>query len=409
MMQTSTLVLIAGTTLFAGTALADNAGLVADAGARTSYAAGGTYAGSGFTIADQSGNNSLTIGGAAQFRYNLSFRDEDVVGSTSDLATGFNAPLTRLRASGNIVTKELSYKIQLTMTDLGEFDASSAGNNGVAVIDDAYAQWDFGNNWNVRWGQFNLPVIREVVIGAEDHLGLDFSETAQFFGQGYSQGVQVGYADERIRAFGAFSDGAGTANTNFISGAEADYALSLRVEGLVLGSGWERFNNYTSWRGSGDDAVLVGGALHFQDGGETAGTSDTQIFLYTVDATWEGPGYNVTGVFYGRNVETTGGDQDDFAFMLQGGYFFTDEVEAFLRWDGFFLDDNVFVNDNVNLIFAGINWYLSQESNAAKFTAQFGYAFDDTNEILSGNGVNSMLGQATDGEVSLGAGFQLVF
>lgn len=405
MVQSRTLLVVAGTTLgFVTSALAGNNDLVADAGARVSYQGGGSYGGNGFNIADASGDNRLTLGGAIQTRFNLNFRDDGVVGDQEDTTTGFENSLVRFRASGTVVTRQLGYKVQITFS----------GSDGVGAIDDAYGTWDFGNGWQAKWGQFNLPVVREIMIGAEDHLGTDFSVTSLFFGQGYSQGLQFAYTDQMWRAMFAFSDGVGTANTNFDSGAEADYAISARVEGLIVGNDWDRFNNYTSWQSTSGDGVLLGGAIHFQDGGETGGTSDTQVLLYTIDAQWEGPGYNVTGAFYGANTDVGGGaDRNDFGFMVQGGFFFNSQVEGFARYDGLFLDSDFAATDNVNFLFGGINYYISQESNAAKFTAQIGYAFDDTSDVfggpLSGSYNNGLLGQPEDGEFALQAQMQIVF
>jgi hypothetical protein len=403
MMQSKSLLVIAGTTLgLAASAFAQNPEqreLLADASSRTSFQGGGSYSGNGFNIQDASGNNRLTIGGYLQFRYALSFRDDQSVGDTADVTNGFSTPITRLRASGTVGTKELGYKIQTTYS---QFD-------GVAAIDDAFATWDFGNGWQAKWGQFNLPVVREISIGAEEHLGADFSIGSQFFGQGYSQGIQVGYTGERVRAMAAFSDGAGTANTNFDSALEADYALSFRVEGLLMGTDWEQFNNYTSWRSASGDSLLLGGAVHWQDGGETNATTDQQVLLYTLDASWEGPGYNVTAAFYGRNLDPQGGtDRDDFGGTVQGGLFLADNWEVFARWDGLFLDkDAVAGEDVMNFLGVGVNYYLFADSNAAKFTAQVNYAFDDTTALgapgsfLANDGQNGFLGDSEEGEFAI--------
>ena len=405
MVQSRTLVVVAGTLGFVASAFAGNTDLVADAGARLSYQGGGTYGAQGFNIADASGNNRLTIGGAVQTRFNINVRDDSVVGDTNDLTTGFENSLTRLRASGTVGTSQLGYKVQATFTDLS---------GGFAQIDDAYGTWDFQNGWNLKFGQFNLPVIREIMVGAEDHLGSDFSVSSVFFGQGYSQGIQAGYTGEQFRAMVAFSDGAGTANTTFESDLESDYAFSLRLEGLLMGSNWNQFNTYTSWQSESGDGVLLGGAVHWQDGGETGGTLDNEVLLYTIDATWEGPGYNLTGAFYGNTIETPGASQDNFGAMLQGGFFFNDQFEGFARYEGFFLDNTVFTNDEANFAFVGVNYYVLPETNAAKFTAQLGYALDDTDELfstpqLSGSNNNGFLGQATDGEWAIQLQFQLVF
>jgi hypothetical protein len=222
----------------------------------------------------------------------------------------------------------------------------------------------------------------------------------------------VGYAAEQVRFMGAFSDGAATDGTAFNSTEEADYALSLRVEGLVMGSNWAQFDNYTSWRSAGDNALLVGGALHWQSGGETAGTADQDILILTLDGQWEGPGYNITGNFNYRNVEATAGDATDYGFLLQGGYFFTDNVEGFARYEGIFIDDApAGQDDNINFLFGGVNYYVFADSNAAKFTGQIGYCMNETAALGAGSTLgNAMLGQPnSDGEFAFQFFFQVVF
>jgi hypothetical protein len=388
MMQSKMLMLVAGTSL----------SLAASAFAQ----GGGTYtADTGFNIADASGDNRLTIGGFAMFRYNASFRDSDSVGDQDDLTLGFNAPTTTLRASGTVGDRNLSYKIQSTF-----------GQDGVGVIEDAFAEYAFGNGWSVRWGQFNLPVVREVVIGVEDHLGADSSVTSQYFNQGYSQGIQLGYTTDSFRFMGAVSDGAFTSNTNFDSDLEADYAISARGEFLVVGSDWARFNNYTSWQNS-EAGALLGAAIHWQSGGETGGTSDVDILLATVDFTYEGAGWNATAVGYYQKVDAQGStDVADFGFMLQGGIFVSSQWELFGRYDGLFLDDSgTTTEDTLNFLTLGANYYLFQDSNAAKFVVSGIYAFEDTTGFLDGTAANDngLFGQGKDGELALTVQAQVRF
>ena len=387
-MQSKMLMLVAGTSL----------SLAASAFAQ----GGGTYtADTGFNIADASGDNRLTIGGFAMFRYNASFRDSDSVGDQDDLTLGFNAPVTTLRASGTVGDRNLSYKIQSTF-----------GQDGVGVIEDAFAEYAFGNGWSVRWGQFNLPVVREVVIGVEDHLGADSSVTSQYFNQGYSQGIQLGYTTDSFRFMGAVSDGAFTSNTNFDSDLEADYAISARGEFLVVGSDWARFNNYTSWQNS-EAGALLGAAIHWQSGGETGGTSDVDILLATVDFTYEGAGWNATAVGYYQKVDAQGStDVADFGFMLQGGIFVSSQWELFGRYDGLFLDDSgTTTEDTLNFLTLGANYYLFQDSNAAKFVVSGIYAFEDTTGFLDGTAANDngLFGQPKDGELALTVQAQVRF
>lgn len=370
----------------------------------------------GFTMSDQNGDNSLTIGGDAHIIYSASFRDSDVVGDADDLTQGFGNIWTRFRFSGHLGSKKFGYKVQISSAtfDDGSF-SESVDALGVSSFqtDDCYGTWDFGNGWNFRFGQFNLPGSRDTLMGAEGALGSGMTATGgQYFGQGYSQGLQFGYTDEQIRFTGAWSDGVSTANTPFNTEA-ADYGLSFRVEGLVNGSGFDRFGDYSSPSSTQGDNVLVGAALHYEDGGETGGTiTDYNLLAYTIDAQWEGPGYGVAAAFYGSSFESGSFKQDDFGFMAQGSYFFNETIEGFARYDLVMVDSDVAgsADENVGFIFAGVNCYPFVESTAVKFTAQVGYSMND-NSALGGSipFQNGFLGQSTDGEIAFQFGGRFIF
>lgn len=370
---------------------------------------GGNYQSSGFTISDASGDNSLTVGGAALIEYSASFRDSDAVGDTEDLTQGFGVPMTRFRFGGHVGSKQFTYKVQVTSSEFDD-DSGSGSVEALAVssfqTDDVYGDWDMGNGWGFRFGQFNAPFAREVSMGAESHLGTGFSQTGQYFGQGYSQGVMVHYGDEQMRFMGSWNDGFFTAGTPF-NAESADYGITARVEGIVTGAGFDQFNNYSSWMSTQGDNVLVGGAFHYEDGGETGGTSDFNLMGFTADAQWHGPGYGVSGAFFYVQLESGSFEQTDFGANIQGSYFFNETIEGFARWDAFFLDDDVVSDsqdDQINFLTVGVNCYPFQESNALRFTAQLGYSLNDTSALFSGIGSfpgdNGFLGQNTDGEIA---------
>ncbi len=391
-----TLVLVAGAALsITGVAMAEG---------------GGNYHSSGFTMSDASGDNSLTVGGAALLEFGASFRDSDVVGDTDDLTQGFGNPLVRFRFGGHVGSKKFTYKVQVTSSEFD--DSTSSGSDALAISsfqsDDVYGEWDMGNGWAFRWGQFNAPFAREITMGAESHLGTGFSQTSQFFGQGYSQGLMMTYSDDQMRFMGSWNDGFFTANTPFNAEA-ADYGLTARVEGIVTGAGFDQFNNPNSWMSTNGDNVLVGGALHYESGGETGGTTDYNAFAYTIDAAWHGPGYAVGAAFFGANFDPNGGtSENDYGINVYGSYFFNETVEGFARWDAIFLDSDIVAptqDDNVHFLTAGVNCYPFTESNALRFTAQVSYALNDTSGLFNSfigsfPGDNGFLGQSTDGEIA---------
>jgi hypothetical protein len=420
MSQTRVLVLVAGAALSTGTVVfAQNANLdqdrayaaelVADAGTRSSLLQGGASGYDGmFNISDGTGNNRLNIGGTAQLRWTVSIRDDESFGDPEDFNIGFNTPTTRLRAWGNVWDKALSYKIQ------GDF-GSDGGDNGSFGLQEAWGKYTTDNGLGIRWGQFKLPVIRESLVDDEYQLAIDRSETSQVFDQQYSQGIEVSYAADAFRIFGAYSDGAATANTDFNSGAEADFAVTVRAEGKFMGADWERFNDFTSWRSAADNGLLVGAAAHFQTGGDTGGTAEVDAYILTADAQFEGQGWNVMGAVYASNVDAGGADSDTFGWTVQGGVFVADQWEIFARANMTMFDDTGPVTSggaDDELMFAtiGVNYYLSPESHAAKFSAEVSTAFNDTSGFFSADNTNNgFLGDTEDGEIVIRWQMQVMF
>ncbi len=427
MSQTKMLMFVAGAALglvapaFAQNANLDqsraaNAELVADAGTRASLLAGGMAGGSlyqgTFGIGDSTGANRLNIGGTEVFQYNASFRDDNSVGDVDDTTIGFSTPLTRLRFWGNVWDKNLTFKVQGNFG--GEF--SDTGSFG---LEDAYGMYTWENGLSVKWGQFRMPLTRAFSVEDEFQLAADRSITDRVFSPGYTQGIQVGWQDDMIRIVGGFTDGVNTANTDFNSASEADAALNFRIDWKAMGASWERFNDITSWRSAQDNALLVGAGIEYQTSGETGGTGgvDADSLLYTIDASFEGQGWNVMGAAYGSHISPDGGsDLDNFGVTIQGGIFVSEQIELFGRYDAIFFDNELgFDPATLHFATAGMNWYLSKESHAAKFTAQVGYAFNatpalfGTGGLLSGNSRNGFLGDSEDGELALTLRMQLVF
>lgn len=436
MTKTKMLVVLAGAALSVAPAVAQNANLdkdrayaaelVADAGSRASLLQGGGGAGfdgAGFNISDGTGNNVLYIGGAAQFRYTASFRDDEVNGEdeelNEDFTHGFSTPNTRIWTWGHVWSKDLTYKIQLHSDEDGGWD-----------MEDAWGEYAFEGGMAFRWGQFKLPLLREENIDSEKQLLIDRSVVNHVFSQGYSQGVQLSYTTDSFRFAGAFSDGLNTSGTDFNSAAESDYALTARFDFKISGDSWNRFNDFTSWR-SQDFAALVGGAVHWQDGGETGGTIEAEVLRYTIDGSVEGSGWNLYGAFIGDSSEVgDNGDADNFGSIVQGGIFVTDQVELFGRWDALWLDENAVVDgedEDLHFLAAGVNYYISPESHAVKFTGQIGYALNSTSGVYFagsdggtpddptddtaafGSTDNGFLGQAEDGEFNIQLQMQVMF
>lgn len=363
-----------------------------DAAASAGRDARGTYIGAGDT--------KLYITGFMQFRYYVNTRDSDSVGDTEDLTTGFSMRRARLIFSGQL-TKQLGFNLTTNATT----------SDGVIEMLDAWADWKFENGVKVKWGQFKLPLLREESISDTYQLAIERSIANEAFTQSRSQGVEVSWAGEEVRVAGAFSDGLKTLNTTFDSALESDYALTGRVDYKWAGE-WKDFDRLSSWRGS-HYAGSVGAAVHWQDGGETNATVDQSVLQYTIDTLAKGDGWNIYAAFIGRNTEPAGGSSfDDFGYVVQGGYFFTDQLEGFGRFSHVLPDDNRANGDEFKEVTAGVNYYVLPQSNALKITGDVFWALDDqsgSRDVVKTSASNGFLGQTEENEVAFRLQFQLVF
>lgn len=355
-----------------------------------------------FFIASSDNAFRLNIGGQIQFRYNANFRDNSTP-SDDDTTIGFTTRRTKLEFSGHIYDN-WDFKI------VGAFSRST----GAFDLEDAILTYKFDNGLHVSWGQFKLPFLREEFTSSKYQLAADRSVANEVFNQDRTQGVQVSYAADAVRFMAAVSDGFNADLTAFNSAAEADIALTARAEMKFGQAGWKTFSDFTSFRG-GKRGGLIGAAVHWQTTGDTnpSSTTDTDLFTYTVDAGYEGGGWNLYGAFIGRRTETTGSpDFDDFGAVVQGGVFISDQTELFARWDAVFPDDARASGQDFNTLTFGANHYIIPESHAAKVTVDLQWFLDDqagSSTIVRPNEGIALIGSSSDDEIALRFQVQLLF
>jgi hypothetical protein len=348
----------------------------------------------------KAGDTKLSVGGFAQFRYYANFRDD--AGDNEDFTSGFTTRRTRLNFQGNL-TKELSFRVDGdVMPGTGVFGNTT----------DTYLDYKIDDNFSVRLGQFKPPLLKEELI---NDLNQQFVERRQLnaaFTGLRSQGIQLGYNAEKFRGWAMLSDGLKASNTDFDSNRESDYALTGRVELMWAGDDWKRFDRFTSWRDS-EYAGTIGGAVHYQDGGETGGTTDQSVLVYTLDAMVQGNGWNLFAAGVGRNTEpATGSSFDDFGVMVQGGYFVSDQTELFARYAFVSPDDNRTNGNDFNEVGVGVGYYFFPKSVAAKFTADVNWALDDqagSGDVVQASSVDGFLASGSDDQIFIRLQMQIQF
>jgi hypothetical protein len=386
------LLVAAGAAMGAGTALAQNN---AQSDQQRSYAQ--ELLADGFrqtsALAPQGGGPTVRMGGQLQFRYVANFRD-DVAGD-EDTAIGFQARRTRLWARGNL---DDVWGFRVT-TDFGR-------SGGGASLLDAFATMKTDGGWEFVFGQTKLPFLREELVSSTRQLAADRSITNSVFTAGRAQGVWARYSDENMRFHAAFSDGARSINTDFTSAAEADWALTGRFEYLFAGDRWGALDDFTGWHGD-DFAGMAGGAVHYQSGGDSFNTADVDIFSATADVQVKGNAWNAFGAVVWRNIDPDGADSaDDLGFIVQGGWMPAEQFELFARWDSILADNE----SDFNTLTAGVNYFFSERSHAAKFTADVQWFFDTQADSLAPASTSTaLLADPNDNQVALRLQLQIVF
>jgi hypothetical protein len=425
--------------------------VLSDADTRSSLQAAAATSGynNGFFISSPDGNFKLQINGQLQNRwaYNwLSTRDmtnsTTTASATSTFANtgiskaayGFEVRRAKLEFSGHISDPSWQYAVTLAYQQF--FGANSTGGSAAANnpsgggvnqgdnfaggigLENAYVKKDLGNGFSVQVGQFKSPFLREWLVSSKYQLTVERSLVNTLFSTGWTQGIQANWNNDNLRVMASYNDGANNANLGSASGTDqgntgtggvgnggvgfASWAFTGRAEFMAFGN-WAQFDQLTSMRGQAA-GLLVGGGINWQRGGQdyyntpvagqsnvaANGNADGEFFSWTVDATWQLGGANLYGAWV---MNTTYGQPNaqaniiGYGLVVQGGYFITDAIELFGRWEWMSTSNtgndsvatsnvntntanNAFVN-NIGTI--GANWYISKN---VKFTTDFGVSWN---------------------------------
>ncbi len=335
--------------------------------------------------------------GRLQFAYNVTIIDDP--GAGEDFANGFQLRRARLGAKGEAAGIE--YYVQ------GNFDR----NGGAFELLDyrlTVPVPGMEDEAEITFGQFKLPFLWEENTSSSRLMGTARSFTNGFFDQGRSQGVMLTYAGNEGDAYrfqAAFSDGYNTANTGFTAPNEADYAFGGRFDYKFSG-GWGDFKDFTSTQGQ-EQALRVGGAIFYQAGDGTfaspgGATADNDVLSITGDVQWESNGIGVFGAFIFQDDDV----DSNVGFVAQGSYRWSENDEAFARFD-YIVSDN---NEDLPVFTFGYNHYIFGDHNA-KFSADVFFVFETVNDtdLPGGSASDALLHDAGDPQVGLRTLFQLSF
>ena len=392
MSRTKTIAVLAGATLGLGQwATAQDADqnrayqaeLMRDTDARSSYA---------------QGDMAPMFWGQIQVRYTANIRSEEPTGEES-FTHGFSNRRTKLGAKGG--NDEWSYKVN---------GAFSSG-DGIFDLEDAYVDYMLNDQWDLRFGQFKLPLFYEESMSSSKMLAADRSLANEFANQDRSQGIMGTWDNgDNFRGQLALSDGAQTANTDYNSIGEADYAFTGRID--WKDGDWADLEDFTSEL-NGNQALRIGGFGHWQDGGSTGAsggaTDEVQVLVAGIDGQWESNGWNAFGSVAWISTDPDAGEKtDDLAVVLQGGWRFDETGEVFVRGSYVALDDRPGDPDDLIEILIGYNRYM--DGHNAKFTLDAGYfPFENADGPASRNTAVGLEPDTDSGQIAVRAQFQLLF
>jgi hypothetical protein len=383
--------------------------VLADADTRSSMLAQGANAGydDGFVISSADGNWLLRTNFVLQTRWAWNHASSPTGGpggaGTNNSAWGFEVPRAKFILSGNVVSPQWFYLIDINVgTNLGGAGLGAPFNGGSGVVPlpdsrvgvlNAYAGYDYENGWKVRVGQFKDTFLREEIIDTRYQLAVERSNVNYLFTTGYTQGIAVDYETDQWRATANVNDGARTGATTALVATTA-FAVTGRFEYLVMGT-WDQFTDFTSPAGD-EMGVLVGGAMHYQKFQAGITGSPNSWLGLTADAQMEFGGANafVSGTWQNINQAAGSGvaSNSQVGLVAQGGYYFTDMWEGFARYEMAILDQSTVATQQI--ISFGVNAYLSGHN--AKWTTDFGISLSDLKANPGGAPGNSNVAPITN-------------
>lgn len=419
----------------------------------------------GFFIASPDGNFKLVINGENQLRWSYNWlssrsmnNSENTIVPPASLPTptdgnfnnvgvakaayGFELRRVKLGFSGHVIDPGWQYSITLAyqqyfgsnLNPVGAANGSNSTSGSLAdgggvtggdnfgsgfSLENGYIARDLGAGFSLKFGQFKSPFLREWLVSSRSQLAIERSIMNTLFTTGWTQGIELDWNNDFLRAMVSYNDGANNANIGSIAGTNvlgvtgdnlgvgfAHWAFTGRGEWKPFGS-WQQFNDFSSMRGE-ESGLLLGAAINWQRGGQQdvslssidvtpgSGNAEAAFLTWTVDATWELGGSSLFASWAMNTAYAIPSGNDSintYGAIVQAGHFISKDVELFARWEwmstastpdnrpesvntpdgeniNFLGAYNSFVN---NIGTVGFNWYLG--GRGLKFTTDFGVSW----------------------------------
>lgn len=215
-----------------------------------------------FFIGSADGKFHLRTNIEGQVRYIYNHSDQ-APGIDED-ESGFVFRRARLDFRGHAIDPKLTYRLRLNVNR----------SNGNAFLEYAYLGYALADGWNVNVGQLKPQFAREESVNAFRQLAVERSYTADYFTIDFTQGAELSYKGDALRAYFSVHDGSYASNSEF-NADRTNVAVAGRLEYRLAGD-WKQFDDFTSWS-SDKLGVLIGAAIDYELGEEGSGTHTPDV------------------------------------------------------------------------------------------------------------------------------------
>ncbi|MBN09403.1 MAG: porin [Flavobacteriaceae bacterium] len=291
---------------------------------------------------------------------------------------------SRLKFKGFAYNPNLTYKIELALSNRDISGGSNFTSDAPRIILDASVRWRFNKNWWIQFGQAKLPGNIERVISSAKLSLVDRSMLNSKFNIDRDFGIQLRHKfnisnNFLVKNTFAISQGEGR---NVSKGNIGGHQYTMRVDMLPLGN-FKKDGDY-----EGDDLLrvespklLIGFAYDYNnDAVKTRsnmgsymitdyGFFETDITTFFINSHFKYKGLSIMGEYADRNSNDAIAKNSDgsltgdivnvgSAISLQPGYVFPSNIAITGRYTNITFDDIVTDNNNINQYTLGLSKYF---------------------------------------------------
>jgi len=313
----------------------------------------------GFFIRSKDEQFRLNIGAYTQARYDINWRDAPA--GEDDVENGYYFNRTILIFNGQF-TPLFDYHFRMNFTEEG------------TDLDIAYLQYNFDNNW-LRVGRQFFAISREDWMWSQDVLTTEYSVNDATFALGVATGVQAHFQARKQRYWLGVSDASAG-----VDDEQSELTLNGRWEYQLSGSDWSVWDDIIGRKGRSQGVLLgAGGAYQFE---KDPSTFD-RIAQLNADVSFNGDGYQViAAASWTRHEPEVGAAYNNYGFLAQGGYFFTNHSQAYAQYNLISPGDQPGDLETFNSITTGVNYFPFLWTNRWKFSMEIAHLFDTLNKTI---------------------------